>query len=246
MDADLRGIKQLPRYTRTAIRLPSGMMTVADGLSFYYSYREIFRDQVYEFPRDSEAPTILDCGANVGLATLYFKLNYPDSVVTAVEADPGLFEILSENVRTQSLSQVRLLNRAVWSSRTTLQFGSEGADAGRIDAAGATTLPKLSVDTVPLDELIDGSVDLLKMDIEGAEVETLCQSRKLSQVKRIFVEYHSFVDRPQRLDELLRQLTTCGFRYSIKPQLTANRPFMKQKNYLGMDMTLNVYAWREK
>ena len=71
------------------------------------------------------------------------------------------------------------------------------------------------VETIDLDELIDGEVDFLKMDIEGAETGVLCGSQKLDKVKQLFIEYHSFVDDKQKLSDLLSCLIKNGFRYFI-------------------------------
>ncbi len=48
-----------------------------------YLYREIFARQPYYFRAASDSPIILDCGANVGMASLYFKWLYPKSRVTS-------------------------------------------------------------------------------------------------------------------------------------------------------------------
>ena len=46
----------------------------------------------------TSTPRILDCGANVGLASLFFRRLYPQARITAFEADPALFAILEANL----------------------------------------------------------------------------------------------------------------------------------------------------
>ncbi len=146
-----------------------------------------------------------------------------------------------------NLSGVELFNQALWSGTGLLNFVQEGADAGRIDnAKNATTT--CSVEAVPLAPLLSEPVDLLKLDIEGAEFEVLrnCRSQ-LGQVKRAFVEYHSFTDRPQCLPELLTILTEAGFRLNItSPSVFRRHPFISSDAYNQMDMVLNIYAMRPK
>lgn len=88
-------------------------------------------------------------------------------------------------------------------------------------------------------------VDLLKLDIEGAETAVLLEAeRDLARVDRIMVEYHSFVDRPQALDELPALLRRQSFRVYIETQTRAVRPFLGIQNDRGIDNRCDIYAWR--
>jgi len=190
----------------------------------------------------------VDCGANIGLATLYWKKRYPRAEVVAVEADPAIYAYLVDNLARSGVTGVRALNQAVWHSAGELVFASQGADGGRlIGDASATSARTIRVPAVPLHELLgDGPVDLLKMDIEGAECDVLAgQDAALARVKRVFVEYHSYVKNPQRLDELLALFRRSGFRVQIHPELISPRPFVTRPDDDGMDHRLNIYAWRE-
>ena len=66
----------------------------------------------------------------------------------------------------------------------------------------------------------------------------------LGNVENLFVEYHSFVDKPQTLDQLVSMLTEAGFRLHIHPPVTSPQPFIRRDVNLGMDMQLNVFAFR--
>src|ERR1041385_7511773 len=50
-------------------------------------YHEVFAKDEYLFSCDTESPVILDCGANIGMATLFFKWLYPQSKISAFEPD---------------------------------------------------------------------------------------------------------------------------------------------------------------
>jgi hypothetical protein len=89
------------------------------------------------------------------------------------------------------------------------------------------------------------TVDLLKIDIEGAETVVLKDCADLlSNVERLFVEYHSFEDRPQTLQELLAVLSGAGFRVHAETIGVTSQPFVKRQTYLGMDMQMNIFADR--
>src|SRR6266849_7966185 len=62
-----------------------------DGLKLLYS--EIFARQNYEFTSTRKNPVILDCGANIVMATFYFKWLYPQAQITSFEPDPATFQV---------------------------------------------------------------------------------------------------------------------------------------------------------
>ena len=125
-----------------------------------------------------------------------------------------------------------------------MQFFREGADAGRMSQP-VRNGQSCSVRTVSLKDFLHRPVDMLKLDIEGAETEVLIDcAEELKDVRRIFVEYHSFADQPQRMDELLRVLREQGFRVQVITQFSSPQPLLKQALNLGMDLQLNVFAYR--
>jgi len=98
---------------------------------------------------------------------------------------------------------------------------------------------------VRLRDYLQDPVDMLKLDIEGAEVEVLrdCADR-LATVDHVFVEYHSFIGQSQLLDDLISVLRSSGYRYYLQPQLLISSPFINRLCHKGMDQTINVFAWR--
>jgi len=58
------------------------------GPSLRLLYDEIFAREEYLFETSTPQPVIFDCGANIGMATPFFKWLYPESRVMCVEADP--------------------------------------------------------------------------------------------------------------------------------------------------------------
>jgi hypothetical protein len=90
-------------------------------------------------------------------------------------------------------------------------------------------------------------VDLLKLDIEGAETDVLLDCASiLDRIDRIVVEYHSFVNEPQTLDRLLTLLSRAHFRTYVR-SVNAEwplQPFLDVPVYYGMDLQLYIYAFR--
>ncbi|BAU66582.1 FkbM family methyltransferase [Stanieria sp. NIES-3757] len=234
-------LEKQPRYQKKKVQLLGRDFKIADSFSFFHSYREIFIDQIYKFNSSSEAPVIVDCGANCGTSILYFKDIYPKANIIGVEADPNIFSILESNIRSANYEDVTLLNKAVSKEAGTIDFFSEGADGGRIHPL-EDSQAKFEVECIKLDQLLEEPVDFLKIDIEGAETEVICDANKLDNVSQLFIEYHSFKDTEQTLGQILDKLTAYGFRYYIHTQFCSQNPLVEKSLQLGMDLQLNIYA----
>jgi len=229
------------RFNIDEINLLGEKFEIADSHSFYYSHKEIFIDEIYKFQCEKNDPIILDCGSNYGTSIVYFKQLYPDAKIIGVEADPKIFKILKKNIHQRNFKNVTLINKAMSNKNGPIQFYSEGADGGRVHAL-SESIGTHEVETLSLDDIVEGEIDFLKMDIEGAETDVLVTSKKLDQVKQLFIEYHSFVDETQKLGELLSCLTQNKFRYYIHTQFCTKQPLIKNEIQLGMDLQLNILA----
>ena len=74
MDQDK--LTALKRYERTEITFMGVPFNIVDNTTFIGSYFEIFKDEVYKFETTEAKPLIIDCGANIGLASIYLKQKY--------------------------------------------------------------------------------------------------------------------------------------------------------------------------
>lgn len=240
----LKQLKSVPRYQPAVTTIFGQPFELADSASFISTFQQLFKEQIYRFDSKTTEPFILDCGANIGLSILYFKRLYPKSRIIAFEADKNIFDILTRNVKNFGFDDdVQLINRAVWSSVTKLDFTSDGADGGRLSVASDKSNDL--VPTVRLRDYLDRQVDFLKLDIEGAETEVLRDcAEQLANVGAAFVEYHSFDNQPQTLHVLTDVLTRAGFRLHIHAPMSAAQPFVKRDPVMGMDMQLNIFAYR--
>ncbi|HEX2256965.1 MAG TPA: FkbM family methyltransferase [Afifellaceae bacterium] len=207
-------------------------------------WNEYFVKEKYKFVAGSETPLIIDAGAHIGLSVLYWKSLFPKARIIAFEPDPANFAALKANCA--DLSGVELHNAAVWcyaGDAAFTQVGSVGGFLSTLAADGSD--PQLHVRTVSLRDFLQEPVDLLKLDIEGAEIDVLlyCADR-LENVEQLFVEYHSFIDRPQRLSAMLALLEQAGFRLHAHSELPAAQPFVHRPVVNHKDFRLNVFAFR--
>ena len=243
-------LKLVPRYVKTSAIIHGKELQIPDSASFLFMYDEIFKTEIYKFKTKNKSPYIIDGGANIGLASIYFKQLYPSAEIVAFEPDPFIFDILQANIKSLGLDDVKLINKGLWNENTSLKFQSEGADAGILETYNKSNdkANSKSVSMTSLRPYIKSKVDLLKLDIEGAETVVLKDiAEDLDKVDRIFVEYHSFVGQQQTLNELINILTEAKFRIymSIPGNDALKSPFMGLSNYNNMDFQLNIFGFKQ-
>lgn len=220
MDHHIDTIKRLEalaeceeRYTSGQFLFPFGQIEYVDPFTLCIQYKEIFIDRLYDFSTDKERPFIIDCGGNVGLSVIRFKLQHPGSRVLVFEADPRICRVLQNNLASLGLADVQIECAAVWTSDGVAQFAAEGGEGGRLSSDG-----KLTVPTVRLADRFTAEVDLLKLDIEGAEwalLQDLYQTEALARVDNLIVEFHGWPNEARSLGKILTALDQLGFAFTF-------------------------------
>jgi len=233
------------RFQESRIKFVGFDFLIPDTLSFIWQFKEIFVEEYYRFETKSQTPVIYDCGANVGTSCAYFKFRYPKSKIIAFEPNIKIAEFFSKNIKQNSLENIELISKAVWIDNNGLELGLDDADASSIHLVQNKT----KVESIRLKDYLDKEavVDMLKMDIEGAEIEVLKDCRQsLNNVKNIFVEFHSYRNGTQKLSELIDVLESAGFRYFVMQPENRTSPLINHlnKSNPGMDLQLNIFAYR--
>jgi FkbM family methyltransferase len=156
---------------------------------------------------------VFDVGANVGLYTLLASLRVgPEGRVVAFEPLPGNLDYLAQHLELNRVKNVEVVGAAVGRARGHSSFVAAGSRSmGRLGSGGS-----LEVDVVCLDDLVaSGRVpppDLIKMDIEGGEVEALVGAQTVLREHRptVVLATHGW----EKHQECLRLLR--GFRYEVE------------------------------
>lgn len=143
--------------------------------------------------------TFVDVGANVGYYTLKVATDYGQSVrVIAIEAHPDTYRALCRNIRYNGFGNIIVVNKAVLDRRDSVIMYEE-VDSRKNRLSGHASLCRtfengssLLVEADTLDNILAGQrVDVMKMDIEGAEVMALgCAKETLGKLRKIIVEVH--------------------------------------------------------
>lgn len=247
LDAALRNA---PRRRECRARVDGWNLTIPDAASFLSSYREIFVERTLDFPPDKDEPRILDLGANIGLSVLAFKRRHPRARVVALEPDPSLFQILTQNVHGNGFTDVTLIPKAAWREEARLPFAPDGADGGRAilgPSLGADPgARRLDVEAIGLPEFLRREAfDFIKMDIEGAEHVVLpACAGLLGSVSRMFVEYHGSAHEASALGSVLAPLEGAGFHIQVQTVRSARHPFLDGGSGAGFELILHIYATR--
>lgn len=217
------------------------------GMAFYDTYKEVFETEIYKFNAVGASPIIIDCGANMGLSVLYFSKNYPNAKIFAFEPDATVLPFLEKNIESYGLKNVVLDPKAVWNEVTELTFYTDNGLGGRVGLEYENQKPVL-VSTIRLKDLLHQEVDMLKIDIEGAEYKVLKDCEELlPNVKNVFLEYHSFYDETQHLDEILNIFKRQGFRYHLRQSFSRCKPFLDNRLVNEkFDMAINIFAYKDK
>jgi FkbM family methyltransferase len=171
-----------------------------------YVFEQLFVDREYDTPLATPT-TVLDAGANIGLASVYFANRFPDARIVAVEPESNNFEMLRMN--TKRYPNIRCVRAAVWSRPGMLRLenrddkswafrftespatlGDQTSSATDVDATDET------VEAIDIDGLAERwnqgrAFDLLKIDIEGAEKDVFAAGGDwLERSRAVVVECH--------------------------------------------------------
>jgi FkbM family methyltransferase len=165
------------------------------------TYGKIFAEQEYCFEAKKAPKVIVDAGANIGLASVFFANAFPDATIIAVEPEQTNFLLLRTNVAPYKT--IIPIQAALWGENArvnvvdlglsgewgkwefqTQPLGEEGAKRVCHQIQG------LTLDRIMRDQRID-YVDVLKIDIEGAEKEVFANAPQwIDKVGILIIELH--------------------------------------------------------
>lgn len=210
--------KRFIREIGMNISLNDELLIKAGDLNIYFApacseidpYNDVFLKKSYE-PAPDFLPEnnriIIDCGANIGIYTLRAAL-CKTTRVFSIEPNPAVFMRLMKNVTTNGLSNIVPLNIGLGSTpkKTKLRWGNSTL-SGRIMPDGSELGNAADVELTTLDLLAEQYnityVDIMKMDIEGAEYDALTGAAGiLDRTRRLFLEIHS-TDLGRKCESLL-------------------------------------------
>jgi len=150
----------------------------------------------YNVPRitSNNVKTIVDLGSNIGFSVMHFKSKFPDAHVIAVEPEKTNYDMLVKNVK--GFSKVDCLQNAIWYAQKNLGIFDSGMGEYGFRVVDGNQKLVGSVDAITMDDIISKyniqTIDILKIDIEGAEKELFTYNYEswLPKVRCIVIELH--------------------------------------------------------
>lgn len=173
----------------------------------------------------SPGDTVLDLGANCGLASLAFSRAVgPQGRVIAVEPDPGNFDALQQNLIRHAAANVTAIKKGVWSGPGRVVFDSDGTMGAFVvqdNRPFGIRGNRIEIDVVSIMSLVQDlgleKIDFVKMDIEGSEAVVVEASREfLRQCKCPWlIEVH---DPASELGPICAVFKECGYSAEVIEQ----------------------------
>ena len=190
--------RHLARIKRLGLKHP---FSIRVRTSDYLCFEQVFVQRQYALNAVWEPRTIVDAGANIGLASIYFANAFPASRIIAVEPEQENFALLEKNC--EPYAEITPLLAALWHEDTNLHVCDIGNGAWgfvtrtmdeyqRQGSSGVDTVRGLSMHTL-MDEFDIDEIDILKIDIEGSEKEVFAGKPDwLERVGVLIIETHDW------------------------------------------------------
>jgi FkbM family methyltransferase len=187
---------------------------------------QLATDQLKKCISNTTQVNIIDAGANIGYSTLFFLNEFPQARIVSVEPDKDNCELIKKNLSINKMeTQVDLKEMGLWDKECSLKTVNTFRD-GRswsiqvVESEKDTELRAISLPGI-VKERAWQTIDLLKIDVEGAEARIFNDKENIRQIlsitKVLALEIHDEVADRSKIYETLRQ---CGFLYFDHNDLT--------------------------
>ncbi|MGC1472777.1 MAG: FkbM family methyltransferase [Psychroserpens sp.] len=193
--------------------------------SDYSTFKQIFVRNEYEVDFDFIPNVIVDAGANIGLAAVYFSNRYPSAKIYSIEPEESNLSILEDNLSLY-LNVKKLpfaLHHSAGFSLEVLDYGLGNYGFITKEKSQVSDSSKVlkTVDTISIEELMRNNhidiIDICKIDIEGAEKPLFEKNYEywLPRTRCVIVEFH---DRwyPGCKDTVMKAINNYDFTFYIK------------------------------
>jgi FkbM family methyltransferase len=207
---------------------------VRKNTSDFEVYRDIFILRHYNLKYKETPKLIVDCGAYVGYSAIYFASRYPNAKIMAFEPSAKNFEVLKKN--TEKYKNVFIYNLGIWYKNANLKVIDNQADYAF--TVEETDRPDFDVKAITVDEIIEQSglerIDILKIDIEGAEKEIFSQPKAkwMDKVQNYIFEFHDRI-KAGCSEAVFDKLLPKEYEISTKGEYTIFQKKNNERNYNG-------------
>lgn len=165
----------------------------SDIATFY----QVLFNLEYQLTIKEEPSVIIDLGANIGLASVFFLNKYPNSIVIAVEPEKSNFDCLLKN--TKEYTNIIAYNNGIWNKNANLEIKSSELGSWAFYVNEVEKEIPNSVKAISINQIIENhslkQIDILKIDIEGSEIELFSSNYEtwLPITRMIIIELHDWM-----------------------------------------------------
>lgn len=179
--------------------------------STQFILKEIWIEEVYRPQIPIDMKRLLDLGANVGLTSLFWRVQYGNADRhIALEPDGDIYSLLRKNLPGLDIRQEAAGTEPGFARRV------ETENAERVNARYRLSGESETVKMVSIKELLSEQFDLIKVDVEGAEWEMLnsviSDPDLLKRARYWMVEFHSGEEHREKLEDILKVFTLSGYK----------------------------------
>jgi FkbM family methyltransferase len=232
LGSKLSGSSDLFELKRDDCRHPFFLRTRSSDVP---TYEQVFINQEYDFRVESQPQVIIDAGANIGLASIYFANRYPGAKIIAIEPELSNFMLLKKNVALYP--QVTPVQAALWHRNEEIELVDPGGGnwGFMTETKGSAEIPAAKachvVDAMTVDKIMDefglDKIDILKIDIEGAEREVFSDTSSwINEVNSMIIELH------ERMKVGCNRSFYCGSNGFDKEWQQGENVYLSRGNYL--------------
>lgn len=183
-------------FQKQNLRLYSGKFDVElrKNTKDLETFEEIFFTNLYDVSLPFAPKTIVDAGANIGLASVFFHLKYPKAEIVAIEIEKHNMAQIKRN--TKSIENFELLQKGLFNRKAFFKVEDPYNATNSFQIREVPSSEPFDIESITLDEIINlknwQTIDILKIDIEGAEKELFESNYEnwLPKTKVIFIETH--------------------------------------------------------
>lgn len=174
-------------------------MLLRRGTSDFAVFRQIFIDGEYNIKFPTSPKSIVDLGAYIGLFSILMHKRYPEAVIYSLEPQPDNYSQLIKN--TEGISNIVPLEMAIWNfdgeveiiveNKKNAEWGAFTKSISQEDS-GPHKVPSVTMESFMAMHSLE-VIDLLKIDIEGAEKVIFQENFEwLQKVKILMIELHDY------------------------------------------------------
>ena len=166
-------------------------LIIRNNTSDFKVFEQIYLFKEYNINVPFEPKVIVDAGANVGYASIYFSKRFPNAKIVAIEPEESNYQVMKKNI--EKWKNISPINKGLWYEKTELFIDNPSSNKWSFELTSESRSHGIKLPTITVEEILVkyGQIDIFKIDIEGAEKELFSINTDwIKKVKLVIIETH--------------------------------------------------------